>query len=105
LRINLDGTPTLVKSRCGADADKIRPSGQKKKRQASCDACRFSGTPDWIRTSGLQSRSYQAVKPESPAAQGLGWYSTNFRYFGEKTSEALPCKASEVFCDSSQIVV
>ena len=30
------------------------------------------GTPDWIRTSGLQSRSYQAVKPESPAAQGLG---------------------------------
>ena len=65
----------------------------------------FRGTPDWIRTSGLQSRSYQAVKPESPAAQGLGWYSTNFRYFGEKTSEALPCKASEVFCDSSQIVV
>jgi len=30
------------------------------------------GTPDWIRTSGLQSRSYQAVKPESPAVQGLG---------------------------------
>ena len=30
------------------------------------------GTPDWIRTSGLQSRSYQAVKPESTAAQGLG---------------------------------
>ena len=30
------------------------------------------GTPDWIRTSGLQSRSYQAVKPENPAAQGLG---------------------------------
>ena len=29
----------------------------------------------------------------------------SFRYFGEKTSEALPCKASEVFCDSSQIVV
>ena len=30
------------------------------------------GTPDWIRTSVLQSRSYQAVKPESPAVQGLG---------------------------------
>ena len=30
------------------------------------------GMPDWIRTSGLWSRSYQAVKPESPAAQGLG---------------------------------
>lgn len=26
------------------------------------------GMPDWIRTSGLQSRSYQAVKPEIPAA-------------------------------------
>ena len=63
------------------------------------------GMPDWIRTSGLQSRSYQVVKPESLAAQGFGWYRTNFRHFGEKTSEALPCKASEVFCDSSQIVV
>ena len=41
------------------------------------------GTPDWIRTSGLQSRSYQAVKPESPAAQGLGWCCTNFRHFEE----------------------
>ena len=84
LRINLDGTPTLVKSRYGADADKIRPSRQKEKRQASCDACRFSGTPDWIRTSGLQSRSYQAVKPESPAAQGFDWCCTNFRHFEEQ---------------------
>ena len=37
--------PTLVKSRYGADADKVRPSGQKEKRQASCDACRFSVMP------------------------------------------------------------
>jgi hypothetical protein len=28
--------------------------------------------PDWIRTSGLWSRSYQAVKPESTAAQCSG---------------------------------
>ena len=42
------------------------------------------GTPDWIRTSGLQSRSYQAVKPESLAAQWFGWYRTNFRHFEKK---------------------
>ena len=42
------------------------------------------GTPDWIRTSGLQSRSYQAVKPESLAAQGFDWYRTNFRHFEKK---------------------
>ena len=42
------------------------------------------GTPDWIRTSGLQSRSYQAVKPESPAGQGFGWCYTNFRHSEEK---------------------
>ena len=42
------------------------------------------GMPDWIRTSGLQSRSYQVVKPESLAAQGLSWVCTNFRHFEEK---------------------
>ena len=42
------------------------------------------GMPDWIRTSGLQSRSYQAVKPESLAAQWFGWYRTNFRHFEKK---------------------
>ena len=29
------------------------------------------GTPDWIRTSGLQSRSYQAVKLEALRRKGL----------------------------------
>ena len=29
------------------------------------------GTPGWIRTSGLQSRSYQAVKPEALRRKGL----------------------------------
>jgi len=29
------------------------------------------GTPDWIRTSGLQSRSSQAVKPEALRRKGL----------------------------------
>ena len=42
------------------------------------------GALDWIRTSGLQSRSYQTVKPESPAGQGFGWCYTNFRHFEEK---------------------
>ena len=49
------------------------------------------GTPDWIRTSGLQSRSYQAVKPESPAGQRFDWYRTNFWHFEEKPQK--PCKA------------
>lgn len=30
-----------------------------------------SGTPVWIRTSGLQRRSYQAVKPEALRRKGL----------------------------------
>ena len=42
------------------------------------------GMPDWIRTSGLQSRSYQAVKPESLAVQRFDWYRTNFRHFEKK---------------------
>ena len=47
------------------------------------------GMPDWIRTSGLQSRSYQTVKPESPAAQGFGWCCTNLRHFMKKPQK--PC--------------
>ena len=47
------------------------------------------GMPDWIRTSGLQSRSYQAVKPGSLAAQGLSWVYTDFRHFKEKPRK--PC--------------
>ena len=39
------------------------------------------GMPDWIRTSGLQSRSSQAVKPETSTAQGFSWVYTNFRHF------------------------
>ena len=31
----------------------------------------FRGTPDWIRTSGIESRSYQTVKPESLRRKGL----------------------------------
>ena len=42
------------------------------------------GMPDWIRTSGLQSRSYQAVKPQTVVLQGFGGYCTNFRHFEEK---------------------
>ena len=42
------------------------------------------GMPDWIRTSGLWGRSYQAVKPESTAAQRFDHDCTNFRHFEEK---------------------
>ena len=37
----------------------------------------FFGTPDWIRTSGLQSRSYQAVKRKILAAQLFHPFCTN----------------------------
>ena len=53
---------------------------------------KYFGTPDWIRTSGLQSRSYQAVKPETAAAQGFAWCCTNFCHFEEKPQN--PCRAS-----------
>ena len=39
-------------------------------RMASKPVCSL-GTPDWIRTSGLQSRSYQAVKLEALRRKGL----------------------------------
>ena len=42
------------------------------------------GMPDWTRTSGLWSRSYQAVKPETAAAQWFDHDCTNFRHFEEK---------------------
>ena len=37
----------------------------------------FSGAPDWIRTSGLQSRSYQAVKEETQVLCGFQVHPTN----------------------------
>ena len=49
------------------------------------------GMPDWIRTSGLWSRSYQAVKPETAAAQWFDHDCTNFRHFEEKPRT--PCSA------------
>ena len=39
----------------------------------------FFGTPDWIRTSGLQSRSYQVVKAKTLDLQGFHWYCTILR--------------------------
>ena len=47
------------------------------------------GTPDWIRTSGLQSRSYQAVKPQTVVVQGFGGNCTNLRHFMRKPQK--PC--------------
>ena len=62
------------------------------------------GTPDWIRTSGLQSRSYQAVKPEALRRKGLVEIA-QISAILKKNSEALSDRASEVFRGSSQIVV
>ena len=61
------------------------------KRKDTQSVSFLSGMPDWIRTSGLQSRSSQAVKPESPAAQELSWVYTDFRHFKEKPQK--PCRA------------
>ena len=47
------------------------------------------GTPDWIRTSGLQSRSYQTVKPQTVVVQGFGRNCTNLRHFMRKLQK--PC--------------
>ena len=56
------------------------------------------GTPDWIRTSGLlQSRGYQAVKPESLAAQWFGGCCTNFRRFMRKPRSPCGARAPGVF--------
>ena len=43
------------------------------------------GTPGWIRTSGLQSRSYQAVKGKTVVAQGFQLGCTNFPPFIENS--------------------
>ena len=41
-------------------------------RKTPCfPARRLRGAPDWIRTSGLQSRSYQAVKEKSQVSCGF----------------------------------
>ena len=47
------------------------------------------GMPDWIRTSGLQSRSHQAVKPQTVVVQGFGRNCTNLRHFMRKPQK--PC--------------
>ena len=60
---------TVFKTFCGEKDDKYVKTPRK---SAVLSVLHLSSThfgmPDWIRTSGLQSRSYQAVKPEIPAA-------------------------------------
>ena len=76
---------TVFKTFCGEKDDKYVKTPRK---SAVLSVLHLSSThfgmPDWIRTSGLQSRSYQADKSKSPAAQGLGWCCTNFCHFEEK---------------------
>ena len=55
------------------------------------------GTPDWIRTSGLQSRSYQTVKPQTVVVQGFGRNCTNFRRFMRKPRNPCGARAPGVF--------
>ena len=57
---------TVFKTFCGEKDDKYVKTPRK---SAVLSVLHLSSThfgmPDWIRTSGLQSRSYQAVKPET----------------------------------------
>ena len=55
------------------------------------------GMPDWIRTSGLQSRSYQTVKPQTVVVQGFGRNCTNFRRFMRKPRNPCGARAPGVF--------
>ena len=66
------------------------------------------GTPDWIRTSGLQSRSYQAVNVGALMPQGFQWFRTNPE--GKQNKPGSHCAAMapgffHIFQNSSQIVV
>ena len=83
---------TVFKTFCGEKDDKYVKTPRK---SAVFSVLHLSSThfgmPDWIRTSGLQSRSYQAVKPQSLAVQRFDWYCTNFRHFEEKPQK--PCRA------------
>ena len=83
---------TVFKTFCGEKDDKYVKTPRK---SAVLSVLHLSSThfgmPDWIRTSGLQSRSYQAVKPETLAAQGLDWSCTNFHHFTKKPRK--PCRA------------
>lgn len=81
---------TVFKTFCGEKDDKYVKTPRK---SAVLSVLHLSSThfgmPDWIRTSGLQSRSYQAVKPETAAAQVFDGYCTNFRHFMRKPQK--PC--------------
>ena len=83
---------TVFKTFCGEKDDKYVKTPRK---SAVLSVLHLSSThfgmPDWIRTSGLQSRSYQAVKPQSLAPQVFDGYCTTFRHFEEKPLS--PCGA------------
>ena len=81
----------------------------KKKNPWSHGSSRDSfGTSDWIRTSGLQSRSYQAVNAGALMPQGFQWFRTNTE--GKWSKPGSHCGAMapgffRIFQNSSQIVV
>ena len=53
-------------------AHRVQLSRRLDKRKTPCfPARRLRGAPDWIRTSGLQSRSYQAAKEETQVSCGF----------------------------------
>lgn len=63
------------------------------------------GTPDRIRTSGLQSRSSQAVKVEGHCGARISVGLHNFFIIYRKHPEPLRRNGSELFANSRQMVV
>ena len=66
------------------------------------------GAPDWIRTSSLQSRRYQAVNAGALMLQGVQWFRTNTEGKQSKTGSHCAAMApgfTRIFQNSIQIVV
>ena len=80
----------------------------KQKTLVNIQFTRVFGTPDWIRTSGLQSRSYQAVNAGALMPQGFQWFRTNAEGKWSKAGSHCAAMAPGFFRiieNSSQIVV
>jgi len=77
---------TVFKTFCGEKDDKYVKTPRKSTvfSVLHLSSTHF-GMPDWIRTSGLQSRSYQAVKGKTVVAQGFQLGCTNFPPFIENS--------------------
>ena len=79
-------------------AHRVQLSRRLDKRKTPCfPARRLRGAPDWIRTSGLQSRSYQAAKEENQNLCGFQIHRTNLAPICKKRGSSWHAWAPTVF--------